>query len=78
MASDTPPVPCLPALDPNRTARAERIARARLDYQYAWSCGEQPFVADLPRAQYFSPAYLARGAEITVAHAANDSDSRVG
>lgn len=70
--------PTLPSASGDPTARAERIARSRDEYRYDFSYHGVCAIASLPLREEFSPAYIAKGAEISARLQSNRAAAAVG
>lgn len=70
--------PTLPQNAVDAPARADRLARARDEYEYDFSYANLCFVKSLPLSEMFPPRYLAQGAEVTIRLEANRAAAKVG
>lgn len=59
------PQPTLPSASADPSARAARIAQRRDEYRYDFSYHGVCAIASLPLREEFSPAYIAKGAEVS-------------
>jgi arachidonate 15-lipoxygenase len=58
-------IPCLPAADPNPSARASAIAGDRALYTFDRSIGGLPLAKDVPKGQGYSAEYLVTAAGVS-------------